>query len=85
MVVSGYPGGEPHVVDESEDVRGAEVGQGEGGHDEHPGGGGHLGDLDHGEAGRQLALPRPRVEQAGGGQQDPVNTCTQGAGSSGRE
>ena len=36
--------------------------------------GGELGDLDHGENLGHLAVARARVEQPGGGQQDPVHT-----------
>ena len=36
--------------------------------------GGELGDLDHGENLGHLTVARARVEQPGGGQQDPVHT-----------
>ena len=41
------PGSEADVVDEREDVGGAEVGEAEQGHDDHPGGGRHLLHLHH--------------------------------------
>ena len=42
----GYPGSEADVVDESEDIRGAEVAQAEHRHDHHTGGRGHLAHLE---------------------------------------
>ena len=45
----GYPGGEADVVDESEDIWGAEVAQAEHRHDHHAGGRGHLAHLERSE------------------------------------
>ena len=77
-----YPSRESYIVDESKDIRLAEISERGDRHDEDPGGGRHLVHLDLGEDLRHLALHSPRVKQPGRGQQDPVNPCSVFRGSS---
>ena len=61
----GQPDGEGAVVDQLDDVAGAEVEEAEDGDHEDAGEGRHPVDLDHGQHLRHLTLPGPGVEQAG--------------------
>ena len=71
---NGQPDGEGAVVDQLDDVAGAEVEQAEDGDDEDAGEGGHPVDLDHGQHLRHLALPGPSIEQSRCGQDIAIDS-----------